>query len=622
MTATARGVVDLLLEMRSLNIVLWAEEGRLRFDAPAGVMTDAIRAELVAHKGEIVAFLADADIAERSTVRITMRDGVRLAADVFRPRRRGAVVEEPLPVLWCHERYRRAETVEGGVLTKLDSQPWLKEMLRNEYVVVVVDSRGSGASEGTRRIEFSHEEAEDAFEVTEWIAARPWSSGRVGMYGLSYSGINQLLAAATAPPHLTAILPQMAMFDLYEFLRPGGVFRDDFARNWSDLVRGLDTRAGAAGTGEGPEGPAGYLAGHQENADVFGQAAALEFRDSVEPVTGLAPYRDVSPATALDAVSASGIPVCHLGGWHDIWARDTTLWFRNLDNPQRMVIGPWSHNNWKNEDLAREHLRWYDHWLKGVDNGVMAEPPVRYFTMGAGAATGWKTADTWPPSAARPKELCFGGGPSGTIRSVNDGVLAGTGTPAEDDGDAYTVDYSTTSGRTTRWSDGYAGGFHYDLTPNDRKALTYTSAVQSEDLEVTGHPLVHLWVTSTHSDGAFFVHLSEVDEQGESHYVTEGVLRASYRGSGPAPFDRMGLPYQPGTRDALAPLPPGEPVELVIDLHPTSYAFSAGRRLRVSITCCDRDNARVEEITPAPVVTVHRGARHPSRVVLPVVPRA
>ncbi|MFJ9109276.1 CocE/NonD family hydrolase [Streptomyces sp. NPDC102283] len=619
--------MDLLLEVRSLNIVLWAEEGKLRFDAPAGVMTDTLRAELGARKGEIVAFLADVDVAERSTVRITTRDGTRLAADVFRPRRRGAVIEEALPVLWCHERYRRAETVDGGLLTKLDSQPWLKEMLRNEYVVVVVDSRGSGASEGSRRIEFSHEEAQDAFEVTEWLAVQPWSSGRVGMFGLSYSGINQLLAAATAPPHLAAILPQMAMFDLYEFLRPGGVFRDDFARNWSDLVRRLDTQSGAAGTGDGPVGTAGYLAGHQDNADVFGQAAALEFRDSVDLATGLAPYQDINPAAARNAVSASDIPVCHLGGWHDIWVRDTTLWFRNLANPQRLVIGPWSHNNWTNEDLAREHLRWYDHWLKGIDNGVMAEPPVRYFTMGAGAATGWKSADTWPPAAACPKALSFGDGSSGTIRSVNDGVLrlpeaSADGAGATGGGqDSYTVDYSTTSGRTSRWSDGYAGGFHYELTVNDRKALTYTSAVLSEDLEVTGHPLVHLWVTSTHPDGAFFVYLSEVDEQGASHYVSEGVLRASCRGGAPAPFDRMGLPYYPGTGDAITPLPPGEPVELVVDLHPTSYAFSAGRRLRISITCCDSDNAHVEEDIPAPVITVHRGARHASRVVLPVVPR-
>ncbi|MEU6237318.1 CocE/NonD family hydrolase, partial [Kitasatospora sp. NPDC047058] len=408
-----RGAVDLLLAAREANIALWVEDGRLRFDGPAGAMTPGLRAELVEHKAEITAFLAEADLAERSTVRIVMRDGIRLAADVFRPRRRGVPVAEPMPVLWCHERYRRAETVDGGLLTKVDAQPWLKEMLRAGYVVAVVDTRGSGASEGVRRIEFSAEEAQDAHEVTEWLAAQSWSNGRIGMFGLSYSGINQLLAAGTAPPHLTAVMPQMAMFDLYDFLRPGGVFRDDFVRNWSELVRRLDTQPGAAPAGPEAADRADALAGHRLNAHVFAQAAALEYRDSRDGATGLTPYRDVNPAAVRDAVSASGIPVCHLGGWHDIWAKDTTLWFRNLTNPQRMVIGPWSHNNWRNEDVAREYLRWYDHWLKGEDNGVMAEPGVRYYTMGTGGGTGWKAAEQWPPAGVREVELLLGAGRTG-----------------------------------------------------------------------------------------------------------------------------------------------------------------------------------------------------------------
>ncbi|MEU6237482.1 CocE/NonD family hydrolase, partial [Kitasatospora sp. NPDC047058] len=215
-----------------------------------------------------------------------------------------------------------------------------------------------------------------------------------------------------------------------------------------------------------------------------------------------------------------------------------------------------------------------------------------------------------------------GTGRTGAAASVNDGALH---RPPGPDGrtaagaDAYPVDYSATSGRTSRWADGYAGGFHYDLAANDRRALTYTSEPLPQDLEVTGHPLVHLWVTSTHPDGAFFVYLSDVDADGTPHYVTEGVLRASHRRRTAAPWDGAGLPHHAGTADAVEPLP-DEPVELVLDLHPTSYSFAAGRRLRISITCCDRDNASVEEHTPAPVVTLHRGPRHPSRVVLPVLP--
>lgn len=604
--AAAESVADLLLSLRADGIVLWAEEGRLRFDAPAGAMTPALRAELGARKAEIVAFLHEADVAERSSTWITMPDGVRLAADVHRPKRAGVVVDGALPVVWCLERYRRAEVVRGGVTTKLDSQPWLKALLRGGYVVAVVDARGSGASEGTRPVEFAPEETRDAHTVTEWFAAQPWCSGRVGMFGMSHSAIAQLLAAGTAPPHLGAIVPQMALFDLYDFLRPDGVFRDDFARNWADMVRRLDTGRGAAHTGETTE--TDVRSEHRRNAQVFTQAAALEYRDSTDPVTGLALYQDLNPARVLAAISASGVPVCHLTGWYDLWVRDTILWFRNLTNPQRLVIGPWSHNKWADDDIAREHLRWFDHWLKDIDNGVTREPPVRYFTMSAPPGRRWRTSDRWPPAHVRPRPL-----------HLHDGNLLAEEPPATDGHDAHRVDYSATTGTTTRWSDGYGAGFRYDLTPNDRKALTYTTAVLTEDLEVTGHPVVHLWVTSSHPDGEFFVYLEEIDEQGDTHYVSEAVLRASHRALGTPPYDRMELPYHPGTADSVAPLP-DEPVELVADLHPTSNVFAASRRLRLAVTCCDRDNAHVPERRPVPVVRVHHGPAHPSRLVLPVAP--
>lgn len=618
MNDAAGGVVDLLLSLRSAGVVLWAEHGRLRFDAPAGVMTAQLRERVAGCRDEVIAFLAGTDVAERTSIPIAMPDGVRLAADLYLPKRNGVVVSEPLPVVWCHERYRRAEAVAGGLITKLDAQPWLRELLRHGYIVAVVDARGSGASEGRRSVEFGAEETRDAYTVTEWLAAQPWCTGRIGMYGMSYSGINQLLAAGTAPPHLAAVFPQMALFDLYAFLRPGGIFRDDFARSWGELVRRLDTQPGASGADGQTDGSAA-LAAHQANSDVFEQAAAMRFRDSRDEATGLALYEELNPAAALGRISASGIPICHLSGWNDLWVRDTTLWYRNLTNPQRMIIGPWSHSSNCDDELAVEHLRWFDHWLKGIDNGVLDGPPVRYFTMGAPADTGWRTSWEWPPAASRYTEYYFGPGPVGTVASVNDGALVAAAPTQPDGADAYRVDYSTTSGRTTRWADGYGGGFRYDLTPNDRKALTYTTPALSRDMEITGHPVVHLWVSSDHPDGDFFVYLEEVDERGESQYVSEAAIRASHRARAAAPFDTMGLPFHPGTSALVRPLP-AEPVELVVDLHPTSTLVAAGRRLRVTVTGCDRDNAHTPELAPAPLVHIHRSPRHPSRVVLPVMP--
>ncbi|WP_341716411.1 CocE/NonD family hydrolase [Micromonospora sp. FIMYZ51] len=612
------GVVDLLLWLREAGVVLWTEQGRLRFEAPAGVMTDEIRERVAQRRAEVIAFLAEADVAERTSVWIGMPDGVRLAADVFRPKRHGVTISEPLPVIWCHERYRRAEAVAGGIMTKLDAQPWLKELLRHEYVVVVVDVRGSGASEGVRPVEFAVEETQDAYAVTEWLAAQQWCTGRVGMFGMSYSGVAQLLAAGAAPPHLAAIVPQMALFDLFAFLRPGGVFRDNFARAWSELVHRLDTQPGAA-RADARTDVAATVAAHQHNVDVFAQAARLKCRDSRDEATGRTLYEELNPAGAIARISASGVPICHLSGWYDIWVRDTTLWFRNLTNPQRMIIGPWSHNSCGNDFLATEHLRWYDRWLKDIDNGVTDEPPVRYFTMSAPPGTQWRSSAQWPPAQVRPTEFFFRAGPAATISSVNDGLLTAVA-PTDPDGvDVYRVDYTTTTGRTTRWADGYGGGFRYHLTPNDRKALTYTTPVLSRDVEVTGHPVVHLWVSADQPDADFFVYLEEVDERGESHYVSEAVIRASYRACGPAPYDTMGLPFLPGVTESVQPLP-AEPVELVADLHPTSNVFVAGRRLRVSVTGCDRDNADTPRRVPPPVVRIHRSARYLSRVVLPIMP--
>ena len=138
---------------------------------------------------------------------------------------------------------------------------------------------------------------------------------------------------------------------------------------------------------------------------------------------------------------------------------------------------------------------------------------------------------------------------------------------------------------------------------------------------MTGHPIVHLWVSSTAEDGDFFVYLEEVDGQGVSHYITEGTLRASHRAVSEAPFAYLGLPYHRSFQEDVAPLPQ-EPVELVLDLHPTSNLFDAGHRIRVTVTCADHDNALTPVLEPAPTVTIYRNTDYPSRIVLPVIPEA
>jgi putative CocE/NonD family hydrolase len=611
-------VFQLLSRLRSSNVRIWTSDGQLHYEAHDGAVDDELRDWLASCEQEVVNYLENADDCEHTTRYVVMRDGVRLAADIFRPKRNGVVIEEPLPVIWCHDRYRRSDLEQGMVWTKLDSRPWLRAVLRQGYVVCAVDARGTGASTGSRRAEFGADETRDAYDVTEWLATQPWCNERVGMYGDSYLAVTQFLAASAAPPHLRAIFPEMPLFDLHSFLYPGGVFRRDFVLKWGERVRRLDSEHGVVPVAGDQESVRRAVLEHRDNDDVLARAAHNPFRDSRNEDDGELSYRQ-SPAGFVAAVNASNVPVYQLSGWYDMWVRDALLWFTNLRTPKKLTIGRFCHTGREEVDLVAEHLRWFDHWLKDVDTGIMAEPPIRYRTINAAPGHEWRTAAEWPPAGVLPTAYYFREGPSDTVQSPNDGLLSVQPVPGRGGSDEYVVDYTTTSGRSTRWANGYGGEFDYgSMTDNDRKGLTYTTAPLAQALEVTGHPVVHLYVTSTHPDGDFFVYLEEVDERGKSRYVTEGVMRASSRALGDPPFDYLDLPYPQCTADSRADLP-SVPVPLVLDLHPTSFVFAEGRRVRVTITCCDRDNASTPVHQPGPVVRVHRQARYPSRIDLPVM---
>jgi len=162
------------------------------------------------------------------------------------------------------------------------------------------------------------------------------------------------------------------------------------------------------------------------------------------------------------------------------------------------------------------------------------------------------------------------------------------------------VDYSTTSGKYSRW---YAVNWprnYPNMQPNDQKALTYTTPPLEAEVEVTGHPLVHLWLTADAPDLDAFVYLEEVDGSGRSAYITEGTLRASHRKLSRAPYNNLGLPYHSHYQSSLEPLPAGQPVELVFDLLPTAYRFPKGSRIRITVALADADNFETPVVNPAP----------------------
>jgi len=259
-------------------------------------------------------------------------------------------------------------------------------------------------------------------------------------------------------------------------------------------------------------------------------------------------------------------------------------------------------------------FRWFDYWLKDIDNGIMKEPSVLYCVMGAPEDKMIRWAKQWPLPESKPAKYYFSGGPSGSVQSANDGLLS---VSASQPGfDSYVVDYSTTSGPRSRWTGGPTG--YTDMAANDRKALTYTTEPLAKPVEVVGHPIMHLWLQCSADDVDVFAYLEEIDAPGRSTYVTEGCLRASHRALAKPLYARPDLPYHSGLEKDTAKLP-NEPVELVFDLLPTGKHFPAGRRIRMAVTCADEDSYQTAQRSPAPTITVFRDTQHPSYVILPAV---
>ena len=570
---------------------------------------------------------------------LEMRDGVRLAIDVTRPAVNGVPTDEPLPVIWTHSRYHRnpsavvrmfnpgvPEDQLPVIRSMVDAQEDLAHLVRHGYVVAAVGVRGSGASFGRYEGLFSEAETDDAVEVIEWLASQPWSDGNVGMFGGSYLGITQYMAASERPDALKAIFPNVAALDIYDLMYPGGVYRDDMMVHWGGLTRDLDTNVPAPPVDDDVEGVLlrQAMEEHEENWDVQIEYPAGRLRDYDAPQLS---WMEHGPTGVLDEILEAEVPAYHWNGWYDVFILDATLWYANYRGPQKLGIGAWSHGGMPDQALMAERQRlttveqhrWFDYWLKGIDNGVLDEPPVHYAVMVDPGQWRWESSDTWPPPTER-RELRFGPGASGTVASVNDGTLSAE-VGGEGGFDEYEVDLTTTTGTETRWDNAVGGtqSMRYpDLRSNDEKSLTYTTEPLSEDFVVTGHPVVTLWVTSSANDADFFVLLEEVYPDGRSRYVTEGVLRASHRATAAAPWENnLGLPFQRSFAEDLQPLPSGVPTELVLDLHPTSTVFNAGNRVRVTVMGADQDNAEERYDTP-PTVRIYRGDEHPSRIVLPV----
>ncbi len=437
----------------------------------------------------------------RTSQYLTMRDGVKIAVDLYLPD--GLKAGQTIPTILHQTRYWRAIEYRWLVSLFKEDGPrglmgsYAKRFLQQGYAWVDVDVRGSGASFGTRPIAYSPKEIQDGAEIVDWIIAQPWSNGNVGAMGISYSGGTAEMLLVNQHPAVKAIAPMYSGFDLYsEIIFPGGIHLNWFTETWSAITHRLDhNRLPHAGwtanlfvRGVRPvDGDTGQhllalaLQEHETNWSPYREASGIDFRDDPPPSRQAANIDVLSPQTYADEIAKSGAAIYSYSGWFDggypLAAIHRYLHYQQPTH--RLMLGPWDHGGKRRIspyalgpaqfDHAAELLKFFDLHLKGVANGSQNDPPIRYYTMGEEQ---WKTSTRWPPESS-PRSMYF----------QQEGLLGMKPPPAEYIPDRYQVNPNTGTGRQTRW-DTLVGISLKDPYPDrkerDQELLVYTSEPLSE----------------------------------------------------------------------------------------------------------------------------------------------
>jgi putative CocE/NonD family hydrolase len=484
----------------------------------------------------------------------------------------------------------------------------------------------------------------DMAELAAWAAGQAWCDGSVGALGISYEGSTAELLAAGGEPSVRAIIPQETEFDIYtDIVFPGGIRNEWFIDTWNDTNHQLDRNkvpkewgwsARLFVTGVRPvdgddkkEQLQAAIEEHNQNPDVHAAVQGITYRDDLFGSTGVI-LDEMSFFNHRDVVEMNGAAIFSWGSWLDGNTANAALHrFINLNNPQVAVIGAWIHNMKTHaspyaEPKAKpvpsqsgqwdEMLDFLDHHLLGHKDERFAEKVLYYYTLGAEV---WQKTNLWPPEGMRTERWYF----------AEDRRLT-TNLPDKESGeDRYKVDLDATTGTQNRWHtpDGLTPVIYKDRARADRRLLTYTSDPLETAVEITGHPIAMLYLTSTTSDGAFYVYLEEVDENGKVIYLTEGQLRAIHRKISPdtPPYRTFG-PYHSFLKKDASPLVPGEVAEIAFALIPTSVQIRSGHRLRVTIAGHDRDTFTPIPKRGIPTISIQRNSNFASYIDLPFIIRS
>jgi uncharacterized protein len=573
--------------------------------------------------------------AESYTVKVErgvpakMRDGVVLRADVYRPN-----VPGKFPVLLERTPYNKSGSADFGYSASARG-----------YVVVIQDTRGRYTSEG-EWYPFKHE-SDDGYDTVEWAAALPYADGKVGMFGGSYVGATQMLTAIAHPPHLAGIFPVVTASNYHEnWTYQGGAFEQWFNESWTsglaqDTLNRRVTEATNAlpntwklplidyplfngNLAEAPEGPGGFD-GPRSLAPYFVDWLAHPN------------YDDYWKRWSIEDHDAQvTVPAYHVGAWYDIFLGGTLRNYLGLSasagtdaarRGQRLLVVIGGHAGGGRKigevdfgpsaemDTDEVMLRWYDHLLKGVANGVEQEKPVKIFVMGKNV---WREEDGWPPARAVASRYYLHS--SGKANGLaGDGALDTTA-PRSETADRFTYDPADpvpTRGGNLCCDAGHLAPGPRDQRPDEARSdvLVFSTPAFSRDFEVTGPVSAELYASSSAVDTDFTAKLVDVWPNGFVQNLTDGIVRARYRDSQEKP-ELMN---------------PGQTYKFTIDLWATSNVFLAGHKLRLEISSSnfprfDRNLNTGENQDGATrwvkaTNAVYHDGEHPSALVLSVVPQ-
>jgi putative CocE/NonD family hydrolase len=541
--------------------------------------------------------------------RIPMRHGVTISADVYRPADAGR-----FPVILSRTPYLKAPRDKEGLER-------LRYFAARGYAVVAADVRGRGDSGGT--FVPYRDDGRDGHDTIEWCAAQPWSTGKVGTVGGSYTAKNQWLAAIEQPPHLAAMAAMVCPSDPFvewptgipipmdiswHHFTSGHMLQNLDAVAWDKIHRHLPLLTMDEAVGR----PLPYWREMFAHARLDDWWEGQRYQNKFERIR---------------------VPVLHISGWYDDEQVGTPLNYAGMvahgvtadvRRSQKLLMGPWPHNvtaqptklgevdfgSAAKIDLQGTLLRWFDHWLKGIDTGFMSEPPVRIFVMGANL---WRDEHEWPPARAKMvKYFLHGRGRANSF--YGDGSLS-TAEPGDEPPDHYTSDPDRPVPFITEPTFAQIGGPD-DYRPVERRddVLVYTTEPLAKDTEVIGPVRVRLHAASSARDTDFMAKLIDVWPDGYAQRLCDGMVRARFR---------EGM-----RRPSL--IEPGRVYPLDIDCWNTSQVFKKGHRIRLEIASTAFPKYDRNPNTGAPLgttseiktadQTIYHDRIQPSHVVLPILP--